>query len=295
MTQRQGFKPRSIALPIAVLVVAMSSFQFGAVLAKRLFPLVGAAGATALRLALASAMMTIVWRPWRVRTSAGGARSIAIYGLAMGAMNLCFYLSLDRIPLGIAVAVEFTGPLAVAVATSRRGIDFVWIALAAAGLVALLPLVRQSRPLDPAGIELALAAGLCWALYIVFGKKAGDVHGGQTVALGTLAGALVIVPIGIGHAGTALFSPPLLPAACGMALFSSALPYSLEMYALTRMPTRTFGVLMSLAPALGAISGLIFLRESLSVMQWAAILCIMTASAGIALTSAPTPLSALPD
>lgn len=295
VTQRPGFKPRSIAVPIAVLVIAMGSFQFGAVLAKQLFPLVGASGATALRLALASAMMTIVWRPWRVRTSASEARTIAIYGLAMGAMNLCFYLSIDRIPLGIAVAVEFTGPLAVAVATSRRGIDFAWIALAAAGLIVLLPFVRQSQPLDPAGIAFALAAGLCWALYIVFGKKAGDVHGGQTVALGTLAGAIVIVPIGIAQAGAALFSPLLLPAAVGMALFSSALPYSLEMYALTRMPTRTFGVLMSLAPALGAISGLVFLRESLSITQWAAIGCIMTASAGIAVTSAPTPLSALPD
>jgi inner membrane transporter RhtA len=281
-------------MPIAVLALAMCSIQFGAVLAKHLFPLVGTSGATALRLGLASAMLWIVWRPWRVRPTASAARSIAIYGLAMGSMNLFFYTSLNRIPLGIAVALEFTGPLAVASATSRRAGDFAWIALAAIGLIALLPLGAQSKPLDPAGIGF-VAAGLCWALYIVFGKKAGNAHGGQTAALGTLAGAIAIVPIGVAHAGSALFSPGLLPAACAMALFSSALPYSLEMFALTRLPTRTFGVLMSVEPALGAISGLIFLGESLNLVQWAAIACIMSASAGIAATSAPDSLSALPD
>ncbi|MGA2344098.1 MAG: EamA family transporter, partial [Steroidobacteraceae bacterium] len=229
-------------------------------------------------------------------------RSILIYGSAMGVMNLLFYSSLRRIPLGIAVALEFTGPLAVAIATSRRGLDFLWIALAAAGIVALLPLGMaplgiaplgiaplgiQARALPPAGIAFALGAGVCWALYIVFGQKAGAAHGGATAALGTLVGAAIIAPIGVAQAGAALLSPAILPAACGVALLSSALPYSLEMYALTRLPTRTFGVLMSAEPALGALSGLYFLGEQLTAIQWAAIASIMIASGGSAAASGP--------
>ncbi len=285
MTLSSPFKPHSVVLPVAVLIVAMFCFQIGAALAKQLFPIVGASGTTALRLGLASLMLLAVWRPWRVRLSAREARTIVMYGLAMGWMNLFFYLSLSRIPLGIAVALEFTGPLAVAIAASRRAIDFAWIALAVAGLIVLLPWGLESKPLDPAGIAFGLAAGVCWALYIVFGQKAGNAHGGQTTALGTLAAAVVIMPIGIAQAGTALLSPALLPTACAMALLSSALPYSLEMYALTRLPTRTFGVLMSGDPALGALSGLIFLRETLSLIQWMAIASIMVASGGIAITS----------
>jgi inner membrane transporter RhtA len=292
---RSPFKPHSIALPIAVLIVAMFSFQIGAVLAKQLFPVVGASGATALRLGLGCLMLLAVWRPWRIRPSAREARTLVIYGLAMGCMNWCFYLSLNRIPLGISVALEFTGPLAVAIATSRRTIDFAWIALAAMGLVALLPLGLESRPLDPAGIGFALAAGFFWAMYIVFGQKAGDAHGGQTTALGMVAAAIVIVPIGIAHAGTALLSPAILPVACAMAVLSSALPYSLEMYALTRMPARTFGVLMSGDPALGALAGLAFLGETLSMVQWGAIASIMLASAGSAATTRRAKAPSLPD
>jgi inner membrane transporter RhtA len=213
----------------------------------------------------------------------------------MGLMNLFFYSSLNRIPLGIAVALEFAGPLAVAMASSRSLIDFVWIALAAFGLIALLPLGLESRPLDSVGIGFALAAGVCWAIYIVFGQKAGNAHGGQTTALGTVVGAILIVPLGIGQAGMALLSPSILPAACAVALLSTALPYSLEMYALTRLPTRTFGVLMSGDPALGALSGLIFLGEKLSSIQWAAIASIMLASAGSAYTSRRSLQPSLPD
>jgi inner membrane transporter RhtA len=276
---------RAVLLPLAALLVAMVSVQTGAALVKGLFPQVGVAGATTMRLALASVMLLAVWRPWRRLPKARETRSLLIYGVAMGVMNLCFYSALARIPLGIAVALEFSGPLAVAIAASHRAIDFAWIALAALGLIALLPLGLGHEPLSPAGIAFALAAGACWALYIVFGQKAGSLHGGMTAALGTVIGALVITPFGLAQAGAALLDPKILPAACAVALLSSALPYSLEMFALTRLPTRTFGVLMSGEPALGALSGWCFLHERLSLVQWTAVASIMLASAGSAITT----------
>jgi inner membrane transporter RhtA len=276
---------RAVLLPLAALLVAMVSVQTGAALVKGLFPRVGVAGATTLRLALASLMLLAVWRPWRRLPKARETRSLLIYGVAMGVMNLCFYSALARIPLGIAVALEFSGPLAVAMAASHRAVDFVWLAFAALGLLALLPLGLAHQPLSPAGIAFALAAGACWALYIVFGQKAGALHGGMTTALGTVIGAIVIIPFGVAQAGIALLDPRALPVACGVALLSSALPYSLEMFALTRLPTRTFGVLMSAEPALGALSGWCFLHERLSLIQWTAVASIMLATAGSAITS----------
>ena len=277
-------KTHSVAVPVAILMAAMVLFQLGAVIAKGLFPIVGAPGTTALRMAWASLILLIAWRPWRTRYRGGELKIIAAYGLALGFMNLCFYLSLRSIPLGIAVALEFAGPLFLAIAASRRALDFLWIVLAAAGLIALLPLGLGARSLDPAGVGYGLAAGVCWALYIHFGRKAGAAHGGQTTALGMLVGALVIVPIGAADAGRQLLSPHLVPAALGVALLSSAMPYSLEMLAMPRLPTRTVSVLMSLDPALGALSGLLFLGERLSWIQWSAVASIMLASAGSAIT-----------
>jgi inner membrane transporter RhtA len=262
----------------------MLCFQVGAALAKGLFPVVGASGAVALRLGIAAVLLAAVWRPWRVRLAFKDVRIIALYGIAMGGMNFFFYLSLRYIPLGIAVALEFTGPLGLAMLASRRPIDFLWIALAVLGLLALMP-TGSATALAPLGVACALAAGVCWALYIVFGSRAGAAHGGQTTALGTVVGAILIVPIGISQNGASLFSPAILPLACGIALLSSAIPYSLEMFAMPRIPTKTFGVLMSLDPALAALSGLLFLGESLSLTQWAAVLCIMVASGGSAATS----------
>ena len=295
MTTTASFKSSSVALPIALLVVAMASFQIGAVVAKQLFPIVGATGAVALRLGFSSLILLAVRRPWRVRLRWREARMLIIFGLAMGFMNFFFYLSLARIPLGVSVALEFTGPLAVAMATSRRPIDFVWIALAVFGLITLSPLGFEAKALDPAGVAYALGAGVCWAIYIVSGQRAGNVHGGQAVAIGTVIGSLVIVPIGIVDSGAALLSPGIMPAAIAVAVLSTALPYSLEMYALTRLPTRTFGVLMSGDPALGALSGLVFLGERLSFVQWAAIASIVAASAGSAYSSRGTAPTRLPD
>ncbi|MBA4245095.1 MAG: threonine/homoserine exporter RhtA [Pseudomonas sp.] len=280
--------PRTALLaPIGLLLVAMISIQSGASLAKSLFPLVGAEGTTALRLVLGATILSLVMQPWRTRLNLAAYRSLLAYGLALGGMNLLFYMSLQSIPLGIAVALEFTGPLGLALLSSRRLLDFVWVALAVFGLWLLLPSGLAQTQLDPLGMALALAAGLCWALYIVFGQKAGAAHGRQTVALGTWVAALLVLPIGLWQAGGSLFSVDLLPIALGVAVLSSALPYNLEMVALTRLPARTFSILMSLEPAIAALSGLLFLSEKLSWNQWLAIGAIILASAGAAATIRP--------
>ena len=276
-----------VIFPILLLLVAMTSIQSGASLAKGLFPAIGASGTTALRLSLAALLLCVLMRPWQAKLSLQSCRSLLAYGVSLGSMNLLFYLSLQSIPLGIAVALEFTGPLGLALLSSRRLLDFIWIALAAFGLWLLLPTVQTDVPLDPEGMALALSAGLCWALYIVFGQKAGAEHGKHTVALGTLVAALLVFPIGFWHAGASLFALDLLPVALAVAVLSSALPYSLEMIALTRLPGRTFSILMSMEPAIAALSGLLFLSERLALNQWLAISAIIAASAGAAATIRP--------
>jgi inner membrane transporter RhtA len=270
-------------LAVGALLISMASYQCGAAVAKQLFPIVGAQGATAFRLGLGALIMLLLRRPWRTARSKAGWRALWGYGLSMGVMNLVFYMSLRTIPLGIAVALEFTGPLAIALFSSRRPQDFAWIALAVIGLLLLLPLRGKTQTLDPVGVLYALAAGVGWALYIVFGQKAGTAHGPDAVTLGIAIAALVAVPAGIAHAGTAIFSPALLPLGLGVAFLSSALPYSLEMIALTRLPARTFSVLLSLEPAVAALAGATFLGEQLSMLQVLAIAAIVMASAGAAL------------
>lgn len=274
----------AVWLPIVVLLIAMSSIQSGASLAKSLFPLVGAPGVTALRLALGTLILVVIFKPWRLRFTREQRLPLMLYGLSLGAMNYLFYLSIQRIPLGIAVALEFTGPLAVALFGSRRPIDFVWVALAVAGLWFLLPLGQNAAHLDLTGAALAMGAGACWAVYIISGQRAGEEHGPATVAMGSLIAAAVFVPVGVLQAGDALWHGSLLPLGLGIAVLSTALPYSLEMVALTRLPTRTFGTLMSMEPALAALSGMIFLGETLTLSQTLALGAIITASVGSTLT-----------
>ena len=284
-------KPSNIApllFPLGLLIIAMISIQSGASLAKSLFPVVGAQGTTALRLIFASLILLLVLRPWRARLTARSLRTVMLYGISLGSMNMLFFMSLQTVPLGIAVALEFTGPLAVALWASRKLIDFLWVALAVIGLLLLIPIGESSTSIDLVGAGYALGAGACWAAYIVFGQKAGADNGIQTAALGVTIAALFIAPIGVVHAGTALLDVSLIPAALGVAVLSTALPYSLEMVALTRMSARTFGTLASLEPVFAALSGLIFLHEDLSLTQWLAIGAIIVASIGATLGSTPT-------
>ncbi|MGO3413627.1 MAG: threonine/homoserine exporter RhtA [Kluyvera intermedia] len=271
-------------LPILVILISMISIQSGASLAKSLFPLIGAPGVTALRLALGTLILVVVFKPWRLRFAKEQRLPLLFYGLSLGAMNYLFYLSLQRIPLGIAVALEFTGPLAVALFSSRRPVDFIWVMLAITGLWFLLPLGQDVAHVDLTGALLALGAGAGWAIYILSGRRAGEEHGPATVAMGSLIAAIVFVPLGAFQATDALWHWSLLPIGLAIAILSTALPYSLEIIALTRLPTRTFGTLMSMEPALAALSGMVFLGEMLTFSQTLALGAIIMASMGSTLT-----------
>ena len=279
----------SVWMPVAVILIAMMSIQSGASLAKSLFPLVGAPGVTALRIALGTLILVVVFKPWRLRFKKEQRLPLLFYGLALGGMNYMFYLSIQTIPLGIAVALEFTGPLAVALFSSRRPVDFIWVVLAVLGLWFLLPLGQSVSQIDLTGAALALGAGACWAVYILTGQRAGEEHGPATVALGSLIAAVIFVPIGMAQATDSIWQWSILPVGLAVAILSTALPYSLEMIALTRLPTRIFGTLMSMEPALAAISGMIFLGETLTLVQTLALCSIIAASMGSTLTMRPEP------
>lgn len=263
--------------PPALVLIGIVSVQLGSALAKRLFAAVGSLGAVALRLGFAAAILLAFWRP-PVRLDRRAWSAVLVYGVVLGSMNLCFYLALARIPLGIAVTIEFLGPLAVALAGSRRALDALWAVLAAAG-VALLMEGRGS--LDLLGALFALAAGVFWGLYILasaaLGRHTSEGHG---LALGMAVAALVAAPFGVAHGGAALLQPWVLAAGLGVALLSSVIPYSAELEALRKMPPRVFAVLMSLEPAMAALVGLLVLHESLRATQWLAVLCVVVASAG---------------
>ena len=280
-----GFSRKApVWLPIVVILIAMLSIQSGASLAKSLFPIVGAPGVTALRIALGTLILVVIFKPWRLRFKKEQRLPLLFYGLSLGGMNYLFYLSIQTVPLGIAVALEFTGPLAVALFSSRRPVDFIWVALAVLGLWFLLPLGQDISHVDLTGAALALGAGACWAVYILTGQRAGEEHGPATVAIGSLIAAIIFVPIGMAQATESIWQWSILPIGLAVAVLSTALPYSLEMIALTRLPIRIFGTLMSMEPALAAMSGMVFLGETLTLTQTLALCSIIAASMGSTLT-----------
>ena len=274
----------AVWLAIAALLGAMVSILYGATLAKGMFPVVGAQGTTALRLVFGAVILSAVLRPWRARPSRHVLPALIGYGLVLGTMNLMFYMAIRTVPLGIAVSLEFCGPLLVSTLSSRRAAHFGWIGLAILGLLLLAPPFHTAHPPDPTGVAYALGAAACWALYIVFGQRAGGELGTQTTAIGTLIGAMLVLPIGIHHAGAALLRPAVLLAAVGVGVFSSALPFSLEMTALTRLPARVYGTITSMEPAVGAVMGMVFLGQVLSLQQWAGIGVVIAATVGAAAT-----------
>ena len=266
---------------VAMVLAAAGSLQVGAAFAVTLFDDLGPGGAAFLRLLLAAVVLLALWRP-RVRGhSMADLRIAAAFGVALGLMNWSIYEAMDRIPLGVAVTIEFWGPLAVAVVGSRRALDLLWVALAALGIVLLAS--PGGGGIDAGGVALALLAGGCWAAYIGLSARTGQAFpGGTGLAIAMAVGAVVVLPAGIAQGGAALVHPGLLASALVVALASSVLPYSLELEALRRLPGAVFGVLMSLEPAVAALAGLAVLGQALVPREWAAIALVVTASAGAA-------------
>ncbi|MGH3328644.1 MAG: EamA family transporter, partial [Streptomycetales bacterium] len=274
---------RGAAPPPALVLLAIVSVQVGAALAKQLFPVAGPGGVVAMRLVFAALLLLALWRPtlrFRGRAGRRGLLAILAFGTVTAAMNISIYESFSRIPLGIAVTIEFLGPLAVALFGSRRPLDVAWAVLAAAGVL-LLTGGRGDGGVEPLGVLFALCAAACWAAYILLSAVVGSrTQGGGGLALAMVWGALLVAPFGAADAGVKLLDPPVLLVGLVVALLSSVVPYSLELEALRRIPPRVFGVLMSLEPAVAAVAGLVILGEYLGAVQWLAIACVVVASAG---------------
>lgn len=267
-------------------MLSMTSSQAGSALAKELFPVLGPVGIVGIRVAFAALILLIVWRKhlrggygWKAYGQA------ALFGLALGSMNLCFYLSISQIPLGITVTVEFLGPLTLALALSRKWLDLLWIVLAVGGILLLAPIGGLgSSSFSLLGIGLALLAGVFWAMYILLSSRVGGIFpGGTGLAFATTTAALVLLPLGILQARSALLNPLLLLAGAGVGVLSTALPYSLEMEALRHLPSRVFSILLSLSPAIASLMGFLLLHEHLNWQDVIAIVLISAASAGVIL------------
>lgn len=270
--------------PFPAVLASVVIVQGGAALAKGIFPVLGAANTAGMRIALSAAMLLVAFRPGLRQVTAAQWRAVVPYGVALGAMNLLFYLALARVPLGLAVTLEFIGPLSVAVAYSRRPLDIVWVLMALLGIALIAP--WQARGIDPLGATLALAAAACWAAYIVLGGRLARVmRGGAAVSVGMLVATGSIAPIAFAGGGVPHLTPSLIGTSILVALLSSALPYTFEMQALRTMPAKTFSIIMSLEPAVAALCGMLFLGEILSPTQWTSVALVIAASVGAAITA----------
>jgi inner membrane transporter RhtA len=283
----------------AVLLVlgSCTSFQFGAALATRLFPVTGAVGATLLRLGLAAIVLLAITRP-RVRGwSRPQWRSVLLYGVSLAGMNGFYYAALARLPLSAAVTIQFLGPLTLSAALSRRWRDGCWIVLALLGVLTLGLADRHgsgsgsgNAGLDPVGVALALVSAAFWALYIMAGSRASAaVPGRSAVAVAMTVGALVLLPFGALGAWHVVGRPGPLLLAFGVAMLASVVPYTLEFAAMRRAPRRVFGILLSLDPALATLAGWLLLRQHSSPVAIAAVAVVITASVGSTLSAREPP------
>lgn len=270
--------------PVPAVLLAIISVQCGAAIAKTLFPAIGAAGTASMRIGISSLILLLAYRPNLKEITPQQWKIVVPYGLSLGAMNLIFYMAIERIPIGLAVTLEFIGPLLVAIIGSKRLIDYCWVLLAAMGIALIAP--WSNARIDLLGVLFALIAGGLWAAYIVLGGKISKImNGGNAVSIGMLFAAILILPFGFFENGLVNLTPKLFGMGVALALLSSAIPFTLEMKALGQLPPRTFSILMSLEPAAAAICAFIFLHENLTFYEVLAVVCVVIASAGSTLTA----------
>jgi inner membrane transporter RhtA len=268
--------------PTLLVLASIASVQFGAAFAKTLFDELGAGGTVFVRTLVAAIVLVLIWRPRLAGHDRGDLGLALVFGLVLAAMNFCFYSSIERIPLGIAVTFEFVGPLGVAVFGSRRALDLLWVVLAATGIL-LLSDLGSGGGLDRLGVALALIAGVFWAAYILLSARMGRAFpGGAGLALAMVVATVPLAPVGIADGGSQLLVPEVLLAGVAVGVLGSAIPYALELEALRTMPVGVFGVLMSLEPAVAALAGFVVLDEGLVTREVVAIALVVAASAGAA-------------
>ncbi|MTH16838.1 DMT family transporter [Flavobacterium sp. LC2016-01] len=278
-------KNREISLPpVPAVLLAIISVQCGAAIAKTLFPAIGAAGTASIRIGVSALLLLLAYRPNLKAITPAQWKIVIPYGLSLGAMNLIFYFAIERIPIGLAVTLEFVGPLLLAIAGSKRLVDYCWVLLAAVGILLIAPWTNER--IDSLGVLFALLAGALWAAYIVFGGKISKImNDGQAVSTGMLFAAILVLPFGLFENGLVNLTPKLFGMGVALALLSSAIPFTLEMKALGQLPPRTFSILMSLEPAAASICAFIFLQEKLRFSEILAVICVVIASAGSTLTA----------
>ena len=273
--------------PFALVLAGIASVQFGAALARTMFDDLGASGTSLIRVFFAAIVLMLVFRPDPRRYDWNALRWVLAFGVTLGLMNLTFYLALGRLDLGVAVTIEFLGPLAVAVFGSRRRLDLVWAALAAIGIV-LLANPGPGESLDTLGLVYILIAAVCWAVYILIAQRAGRLFpGADGVAMAMVIAVLIPLIPGIADAGATLLEPQWLVLGCAVGILSSAIPYSLETEALRRIPAGVFGVLMSMEPAVAALAGFVVLGQDLGARELVAIGLVVAASAGVSIVTPP--------
>lgn len=271
--------------PILFLMLSMVSLAIGTSVAKSLFSKVGAEGATSLRLIYSTILLVIFFQPWKKVLVRNDFLKILPYGIALGGMNLCFYKSLEYIPFGVAVAVEFIGPLTLAILSSRHYYDYLWVVLILTGLFINMPGQLSSHSLNAYGVVFAFVAGIFWSAYIIFGQKCSTIKSGIATSFGVAIAAIITLPFSLYHSGHILFDSKYLLIGFFIAALSSALPYTLEMFALKKLPRKNFSILISLEPVICAFAGMAFLNEWLTFNNWIAIFLIMTASIGSIMTN----------